>query len=225
MNQPCESGEGGILGPRSRGGRSRLLPVLAAAVLALTAVGAVSTPALAYGPTLACSARTEVTPFAPWGDTANYFLVPNGGFEDGSQNWALAGGAGVVAVNQTYNVAGAADSHSLLLPPGSSAESRTFCVSTGEDVVRLFVNNPHVPGSILHVDAIARNPTTGAYGWAAFDVNGDVPSESWAPTMRLAIPRMFDGTGTQELTLVFTLRGTRATWGIDDVYVDPFKSW
>jgi len=151
--------------------------------------------------------------------------VPNGGFEIGATNWALSGGAAVVDGNETYLVGGTADSHSLRLPPGSAAESRTFCVSVGEDVVRLFVNNPHVPGAILHVEAIARNPVSGAVGYAAFDVNGDVPSESWAPTMRLGIPRLFDGTGTQELTLLFTLRGTRATWGIDDVYVDPFKSW
>ena len=225
MNQPCESGGGGILGPRSRLGRRRLSSVLAAAALALAAVGAVPAPALAYGVPAVCGARTEAAVFAPWGDTASYFLVPNGGFEDGTREWALAGGAQVVSENQPYLVGATAGSHSLWLPPGSSAESRTVCVSTGEDAIRLFVLNPHVPGSILHVEAIARNPTTGAYGYAAFDVNGDVPSESWSPTMRFGIPRMFGDAGTQELTLVFTLRGTRATWGIDDVYVDPFKSW
>jgi hypothetical protein len=36
---------------------------------------------------------------------------------------------------------------------------------------------------------------------------------------------MFSGNGTEELTLRFTLRGTSATWGIDDVYIDPFKSY
>jgi hypothetical protein len=29
--------------------------------------------------------------------------------------------------------------------------------------------------------------------------------------------------GTQNVTLVFTTKGP-ATWGIDDVYIDPFRS-
>jgi hypothetical protein len=225
MYQPCGACDGGILGPRARGGSSRLLPWLAAGALALTALGAAATPAFAFGSPVACAARPEAQVFAAWGDTAGYFLVPNGDFESGTSEWALSGGAVVVAENEPYQVAGDKDSHSLQLPPGSAAESRTVCVSTGQDSIRLFVRNSHVPGSILHVDAIARNPATGAYGYAAFDVNGDVPSDLWSPTIRLSVPRMFDANGTEELTLYFTLRGTRATWGIDDVYVDPFKSW
>jgi len=39
------------------------------------------------------------------------------------------------------------------------------------------------------------------------------------------IPNLLGGVlGTQNLTLAFTTTGTKATWGIDDVYVDPFKS-
>jgi hypothetical protein len=225
MNQPYGAREGGILGSLACGRSKRLLPFLAAGALALTSLGAAPLPALAFGSTVVCGGRVEAAVFAPWGDGATYFLVPNGDFEAGARDWALSGGASVVWGNEPFKVDGAADSHSLRLPPGSSAESRTICVSQGEDAIRLFVNNRHVRGAILHVEAIARNPTTGSYGYAAFDVNGDVPSKSWAPTMRLSIPRMFDGSGVEELTLRFTLRGTPATWGIDDVYVDPYKSW
>ena len=42
--------------------------------------------------------------------------------------------------------------------------------------------------------------------------------------MRLIILNLLGGSGTQELTLKFSTRGTAATWSIDDVYVDPFKS-
>jgi hypothetical protein len=59
--------------------------------------------------------------------------------------------------------------------------------------------------------------------YAAFDVNGDAAPTGWAPTMRLGIPNLLGGTGTQELTLKFTTRGTAATWYVDDVYVDPWK--
>jgi hypothetical protein len=36
---------------------------------------------------------------------------------------------------------------------------------------------------------------------------------------------MFNSCGTEEMTLRFTLRGVAATWAIDDVFIDPFKSW
>jgi hypothetical protein len=225
MYQLHEAQEGVVPRPRAHGLSSRFLPFAAAAALAPALLATTSATAFAFGTTVACSPRVEAKPFAAWGDTAQYFRVPNGGFEYGSVAWALSGGAAVVPGNEPYQVAGAADSHSLRLPPGSAAESRTICVSSGEDTIRLFVNNAHVPGSILHVDVVARNPTTGALGYAAFDVNGDVPSSAWAPTMRLTIPKMFDASGTQEITLRFTLRGAPATWLIDDVYVDPFKSW
>ena len=131
----------------------------------------------------------------------------------------------MVSGNETSYVGGASNGHSLSIPPGGAAESRTFCVSRGEDAVRLFVKNSHTSGAILHVDAIVVNPDNGAVGTTAFDVNGDVPSSPLAPTMQLKIPNLLGGSGTEQLTLRFTLRGTQTTWTIDDVYVDPFKSW
>jgi hypothetical protein len=41
----------------------------------------------------------------------------------------------------------------------------------------------------------------------------------------LKIPNLLGGNGTEQLTLRFSLRGTSTTWGVDDVYIDPFKSW
>jgi hypothetical protein len=204
---------------------SGLFRILISVALAALALGTGAATVLAYGSPVPCGARAEAPVFSPWGDGSGYFLVPNGGFENGSAEWALSGAAQVVSGNESYRVAGSGDWHSLQLAPNGSAESRTICVTSGEEAIRLFVNNPHVSGAILHVDATVRNPTSGAMGYAAFDVNGDVPSTSWAPTMRLGIPKMFGDGGTQELTLRFTLRGTPATWGIDDVYVDPFKSY
>ena len=203
----------------------RLLQVVAAAALAAAALGAGTQTTQAYGTALPCSSPAQSKVFAPWGDNNSYFRIPNGGFEAGSVNWSLSGGAGVVWGNESYQVGGSSDSHSLRIPPGGSAESRTVCVSMDQDVVRLFVNNQHVSGAILHVEAIAQNPVTGQTAQTAFDVNGDVPSASWSPTMPLDIPNMFGGGGTENLALRFTLRGAPATWYIDDIYVDPFKSW
>lgn len=170
-----------------------------------------------------CGTRTLGTPFTRWGDDASYFLVPNGGFEDGGSDWTLAGGAAVVSGNETYDVTGAG-SHSLEIPPGSQAQSETMCVTLNEDSIRLFVDNEAVNGSILHVEAEVQNPQTGQMAQTAFDVNGNAVSAGWSPTMVLGIPDLLAGSGTQNLTLIFTTRGTPATWKIDDVFVDPFKS-
>jgi len=211
---------------RRRPGRFARLPrILAASALAIVALGSGAQAALAYGTPLQCGPRSESAVFSAWGDKAIYFQVSNGGFENGSTDWSLGQGAAVVSGNETYKVAGSADSHSLKLPPNSFAESRTLCISRGEDALRLFVNNSHVSGAILHVDATVVNPDSGAVGYAAFDVNGDVPSSPWSPTMQLKIPNVLGGNGTESLTLRFTLRGVQTTWYIDDVFIDPFKSW
>jgi hypothetical protein len=225
MTIPTRPIQARIAVPRRAGSFFGLSRMVAAAALASVALGVGAQTAVAYGTTLACAPRAGAAVLAPWGDTATYFLVSNGGFENGSTDWALAGGARVVDGNETYHVAGAGDSHSLTIPPSGSAESRAFCVSKGEDVIRLFVNNLHVSGAVLHVDAIVVNPDNGSVGTAAFDVNGDVQSAPWAPTIALRIPNMLGGSGTEQLTLRFTLRGTQTTWNIDDVFVDPFKSW
>lgn len=209
--------------PAHRGrGLRRLGALVGVTVLSLSAT---ATTTLAFGPTVSCGARSEAKVFAPWGDQANYFRMPNGGFEAGSTEWRLANGSTVVSGNEPWKVGGSTDSKSLKIPAGGTAESRTICVSRGEDIIRLFASNARVPGSILHVDAIVRNPDTGQLGYAAFDVNGDAAPAGWSPTIQLPIPNLLGGSGTQELTLYFSTRGTAATWYIDDVYVDPYKSY
>jgi hypothetical protein len=210
---------------RRRTGSVRVPQFLAAAVLATAALGAGAGSVLAYGTPLACASHVESAVFAPWGDSATYFQVSNGGFENGSTDWALSGGAKVVGGNETYQVAGASDSHSLRLTPNASAESRAFCVSRGQDTIRLFVANSKAAGSILHVDTTVVNPDNGYIGTSAFDVNGDPNAPAWAPSIALKIPNLLGGNGTEYLTLRFSLRGTQATWNVDDVFVDPFKSW
>ena len=149
--------------------------------------------------------------------------MPNGGFESGAADWTLQGGAAVTTGNESYDVSGPG-SHSLEIPPGSQAQSETMCVTRNEDSIRLFVDNQAVNGSILHVEAEVENPQTGQIAQTAFDVNGNAVSAGWSPTMVLGIPDLLAGNGTQDLTLIFTTRGTPATWKIDDVYVDPFVS-
>jgi hypothetical protein len=206
-------------------GRRWLAGALVALTVASGATALSATSAQAYGTSLSCTGRSMTQPFKGWSDYASYFRLSNGGFESGTSDWRLSGGAAVVAGNETWKVSGPGDANSLRIPAGGIAESRALCVSMGEDTIRLFVRNAKVPGSILHVEAQVRNPSNGRIAQTAFDVNGDASPSGWAPTMILMLPNLLNGSGQQELTLTFTTRGTSATWFIDDVFVDPFKSY
>jgi hypothetical protein len=94
----------------------------------------------------------------------------------------------------------------------------------GETRVRLFVKNPGVSGSTLHIQAYVQNPLTGLVLSTGFDLTSTSGPNTWAPSAPLWIPNLLGGLlGTQNVTLVFTTKGP-ATWGIDDVYIDPFRS-
>lgn len=172
-----------------------------------------------------CGPRTQSPVFAPWGDNADYFLINNGGFEDGSEGWTFTGAARVVKGNESFFVHSTKDKRSLSLGVGAGAQSRRLCLNRSEDGLRLFVRNDGGPGSILHIEATVRNRETGQIAQSALDVNGDETPLGWSPTMRLGIPNVAGGSATQELTLRFTTSGPAARWSIDDVYIDPFKSF
>ena len=215
-----------VMDARSR--RPRRLTRAVALIASVSAVGG-GALGLAAGAASAsllptCAPRATSTPFAPWGDHSSYFAMPGGTFESGAPNWALDG-ASVVDGNETSFVNAASDTHSLAMPTGAVVVSPTVCVAMGENTIRLFVKNPGVASSTLHVQAYVQNPLTGLVLSTGFDVSGTSGPKGWSPTGRLLIPNLLGGVlGTQNLTLVFTTRGAPATWNIDDVFVDPFKS-
>jgi len=162
--------------------------------------------------------------FAPWGDSSYYATLPNGDFETGSTAWHLSGGARVVAGNEPYFVTGdRRDSHSLLLPQGSSAYSGTVCFALGDWHLRLFTRNvgsksgalrvqvivPSLAGSLLTV--LDGGTVSGAGGWA--------PS----PRLQLLLSNVTNLTGTKAIAFRFTPVGIGAAYQIDDVYLDPWK--
>jgi len=192
---------------------------IGAAVAVTTLLTAGAGTAHAFGAPVPCSTRAQSKVFQPVdGDQYDYFLMPNGGFESGSGQWQLQGGATVVSGNNTVFKSG---SKSLRIPNGARVESRTICIQRGEEGIRLLVNHPGVGGAILHVQVVIRS--NGSEGVQAFDVNGDSNIRGWRATPRMGVPAMFGEDGTQELTFKFSTRGAAATWGIDDVYVDPIR--
>jgi hypothetical protein len=214
--------------------RSRRMPRLSRRLAALTVAGCATiglAPSVASASLLGtvatilpnCGPTPTTTPFAVWGDQSAYFPMPNGGFESGTTGWAV-GASTVVAGNEPFAVIAKTDSHSLSVPSNTTVTSPTVCVAMGENTVRFFVKNPGVTGSTLHVQTYVKNPLTGLVLSTGFDIQSTAGANTWAPTPKLSIPNLLGGVlGTQQVTLVFTTKGP-ATWGIDDVFVDPFRS-
>jgi hypothetical protein len=210
--------------------RLRRIAVLAATVSVAVSVAGVAVPfpaAPASALTLLpnCGARVAAPAFAPWGDFNPYFPVANGGFESGASGWSVSDGAAVTPGNETYFVGALTDSHSLVIPNGGRAKSPTTCVALGENSVRLFVKSSGTGPSSLHVQASVENALTGIVLSTGFDVDASAATQDWSPTSTFDVPNLLGGlVGVQNLTLVFTARGSSAvSWSIDDVYVDPFK--
>ena len=84
-----------------------------------------------------CDTSTS-QPFARWGDTRSYVLVPGGSFESGAAGWKLNGGAKVVSGNEPFYVRSTADRYSLYLPSGSSATTPPMCFGLGDWNARFF---------------------------------------------------------------------------------------
>jgi hypothetical protein len=79
---------------------------------------------------------TLATPFSGFGDLNQYWLVTGGSFENANIWWRLAGGAGIVPGTETFYVNGKTDASSLAIPPGGSATSPAFCVTTSSPLMR-----------------------------------------------------------------------------------------
>ena len=205
--------------------RSRGIALIAAISLSgLASVGLTAASASVTTAAFPCTTRQESTPFAKWNDAHSYFLMPNGGFEAGATSWALSGGAAVVSGNESSFANRAGDSHSLNIPMGARATSQTICVGRAETSFRLFVKSPNVTTAKLHVEVDVQDPQTGRVVQTGFNVNASALGSGWSPTIRMNTPNPGNaGTGTQNLTLVFSATGSPGTWSIDDVFVDPFR--
>jgi len=195
------------------------LITLAALAVASTAQGGlISTGSASY-----CS-PTATQAFASWGDQRNYTLLPNGSFENGSTSWALSGGAKVVAGNEPFHLNGRSDSHSLLLPAGSSAYSATMCFALGDWHLRFLMRNVGSQTGSLRVTVIVPSLLGGLL--TILD-GGTVSSNgTWQPSPRvqLLLSNVTSLLGTKAVAFRFTPVGRDAAYQIDDVYLDPWKS-
>ena len=148
-------------------------------------------------------------PFARYGDTHDYFLVPGGFFNAGEVPWGLSGGARV-------------ESGSLSLPVGSSATSPAVCASIYDPTARLFAMNTGASSSRLRVEALYPALLGGVQAARIGELSA---TSTWQPTpqLGLTVTNLLATLSLQNTVIAyrFTPEGSGGQWRIDDVYVDP----
>ena len=201
--------------------RCRLLltGVATVAATALLAAPAIAAPSPAVGGA-ACSQTPVVQPFASWGDNADYFLAPDGGFEGAAADWALRGHAAPIAANEPFAVNAAGDAKALRLAAGSSATSPRFCIGVEHRTMRFF--SDAAASSTLDVDAIVGGPGGSERSVRIATLHG---ADRWAPSD--VVPMVVNELAAAhdnaiDVSLRFTPHGAGA-WTIDDVLVDPLR--
>jgi hypothetical protein len=167
-----------------------------------------------------CPDTPVVQPFAPWGDSSDYFLAPDGGFEQGGAGWTQLGRAVVVSGNEPFALNAAGDDSSLRLPVGSSATSPLFCIGAEHRSMRFVADA--ATSSRLDVDVIVGQGSTSGRTYRVATVTG---AGEWAPSdvVPMVVNEVADEHGgAVDVRLRFTPRGA-GSWTIDDVFVDPYR--
>jgi hypothetical protein len=191
--------------------RSLALGAITAGV-ALAGLPATSQAALFS--TGACDNSTLSQPFAAWGDSNQYKLVPGGDFEGSLSGWTLKGGAKVVTGNGPYG----SGSHSLYLPAGASVTTPYTCVNAAYPSFRVFAKNQTLLSTVVP-QIVYKLPLLGAL---PLPIGAIALSPNWSPSAPLLTVSLVTGVlsgGTAQVAMKFT-----AVLGpsyVDGIYVDP----
>jgi hypothetical protein len=197
---------------------------VATALLALLFVALSVAPA---GAGASCGPRDVSQPFAPWLDTGQYFLMPGGDLES-TAGWTLGGGARLASENEPFYVHDVSDQRSLELTSGAWARTPSMCADSDEPTMRFFVRNTGSVLSTLAVEARIRMTLLGLTTQTTLPVGVVLGTTQ---TWQLSLPVMFDLSlnqllgGTTTVDFRFSAVGLGGDWQIDDVYVDPRKSY
>jgi hypothetical protein len=200
--------------------RNRKFQALIGAAAAVVATCAFATPAHAGILTKSatdCDDSALTQPFARYGDSSMYKSVST--FENGTNGWALNGGAKVVSGNETAHVSAAGDSHSLLLPSGSSATTPEVCVGLDEPTLRFFTRKN---SGLLSTMAVTVHVQTSLGIWLELPIGVDLGG-SWHPSLpMLVVANLLPLLPPDRTAVKFTFRPLLGgSWQVDDVYVDP----
>jgi hypothetical protein len=174
----------------------------------------------------ACDNARLTQPFAAWGDSNSYKLVPGGDFEGSLSGWTLTGGAARVSGSEPFGAAGTVGNSSVRLPAGASIQSPYTCVDAAYPTFRFFGRNNGLLSTVA-VSIVYKEPLVGA---VAVPIGVVALNGSWQPSARMltlsaaqgAVSGLLTGQ-TPQVALRFTaLTGSSQ---IDDVYIDPHMMW
>jgi hypothetical protein len=159
--------------------------------------------------------------FQPWLDPAQYVSAPGGNLESAA-GWDLDGGARVVDGNEPWKVGGRSHDSSLLLPAGSSATTDVMCVGIGHPTLRFF--SKRTSGTLLN--PLLLEVQFEALGGAlkSLPIGAVLSGGQWQPTLPwLVVANLLPLLPNAQTPVRFKFTPVgRATWQIDDVYVDPW---
>jgi hypothetical protein len=200
--------------------RSKTLLTLAAATLASLIPTASANAALIE--TSACDAATLTQPFAPFGDDAQYKLLPGGDLEGSLDGWTLSGKAKRVAGSSPFAATGEAGAYSLSIPAGSSVTTSASCVNAAYPSFRFFTRSSGgllglVP--LLKVDLVYRDNVLGLVALPAGVVSA---TKGWTPSpVMWTLAAVGGAVSDGESPLAYRFTSVLGTWQVDDVFVDP----
>jgi hypothetical protein len=169
------------------------------------------------------------TPFAPWDDSGQYFLISGGDFEGDLSGWTFADGATTVSGNESYQIGSPSDSQSLALPSGSSVTTPTICVTAQSPDLRLAVLNSGVKDAKLRVYLNFTDDKGNPRTQKLKDLEGE---SYWAFTDPLKflgpVNSILKRNGQTTVSFTFVAKAKKdapdSFWQIDDLYVDPYSS-
>ena len=191
------------------------LAALCASVVAALTVGVGS----AHAGLLGCSYPAAAQTFARWGDPHQYVPIGGGSFE-GFGTWTLSGGAKIVSGNEPFYLGSATDSHSLVLPPGSSALTPGVCLTVLTPTMR-FVGSSS-DGSALRVTLYTKT----LLGLVQLPTFGTIDlSSDWdaSETTQFLLQNVLGLINLNQANIYFKFTPVgSATVRIDDAYLDPF---
>lgn len=170
---------------------------------------------LPTAPRAVCNPTSQI--FLPWGDTANYGLVPGASFEGSLRGWSL-NGAGVVADNESFQVGGASDSKALYIPAGVTVSTPPSCFHFADWQLRLFTQGT----GQLRVRVVARGLLGGLLSLLDAGTVSPAPDGSWQLSNPVDIDLLTQLAGlltSNSVSLQLTAIGGPVQ--VDDIYLDP----
>jgi hypothetical protein len=199
---------------------SRILFAAAVAAMALLAPAGTANAGLLSQSAGTCPTYEVSKVFAKWLDPFHYTLAPGGHFES-SSGVTLAGGARIVAGNESAYVRSTADRHSVLIPRGGSVTTGAVCVGLDKPTVRFFAKRPS--SALLPLLTVEGLYTTRSGRAASLPLVGvPLAGNSWS----LQLPFVTTGARLElgDSTMMrFRVRAVSGDWQVDDFYVDPWR--